>query len=773
MKAGRKIVIEFGPDTQGSSSGGQNGVSVGHCLGVNALSNHGTRLFSGGRDGQVIAWNLDPTTQKTQASQSRRVHSDWVNGLTRIPNEVNDLVVSCSSDLTVKLWNVNEDQVSTIGQHQDYVKCVASGLANKRHIVVSGGLDRKICGWNVETGQQLFCLDAGKSVSPGGSNATNDKASIYTVAVAGGHALSTKASGSGSGNEGGSPHFHEHAETNYTNADLIASGSPDGIVRLWDSRSPRQAGQLIGHTDNIRHVYVSSDGEYVLSASSDATVRLWSVSTARVMQTFQMHDDSVWTLFSTDPELKTFYSGDRGGQVFKTQIGCGTQLVCDEHEGIFSIAAYNGHLWTATSNARIHRWKDVELDQKEKPTNLPVETLKGHTGLVKHQLLTDKRRALTLDSGGQIVMWDLMTGKPIQTFPREKDIDTLTDELCSACDYVVANWCRASVRTGALCISLDAHMCFDAEIYADELSDVDATTTTTMDQRINYGRWILSNLFRKVLDKAKHELESSASVTSTRPSVPERKPSSVNEIVVLPSAAAQAAANSAATATTPPTTSNTESEPKSKIGRFFGKLRKDSTTTTSPATTPATTPTAPAAPAAPPAPTHFDTFEQVLRHVHTSSGAQFPGTQEAPPLEFPQATRLCITEDGMDLWRGTVGDCEHEYKTLKSLLPGWVGQVLLQDRIPRRELPKVGFTVSGNNHHQTTTTRLMAYNMLRAHKICEYVSKQAQVDPHTITLYCNEQEIPHTMTLGAVRTKIWKSGGDVCFKYRVNEDVIL
>ena len=46
---------------------------------------------------------------------------------------------------------------------------------------------------------------------------------------------------------------------------IIASGSPERVVRLWDPRagSRHSGGKLVGHTDNIRSILISDDARYV------------------------------------------------------------------------------------------------------------------------------------------------------------------------------------------------------------------------------------------------------------------------------------------------------------------------------------------------------------------------------------------------------------------------------------------------------------------------------------------------------------------------------
>jgi WD repeat-containing protein 48 len=43
----------------------------------------------------------------------------------------------------------------------------------------------------------------------------------------------------------------------------IASGSPERVIRIWDPRSGRRTGKLVGHTDNIRAILISEDSRYV------------------------------------------------------------------------------------------------------------------------------------------------------------------------------------------------------------------------------------------------------------------------------------------------------------------------------------------------------------------------------------------------------------------------------------------------------------------------------------------------------------------------------
>ena len=70
---------------------------------------------------------------------------------------------------------------------------------------------------------------------------------------------------------------------------LVASGSADSTVRLWDTRTGGACSTLKGHSDWVSTVVFSPDGQLVASGSDDKTVRLWDTRTGGACGTLEGH----------------------------------------------------------------------------------------------------------------------------------------------------------------------------------------------------------------------------------------------------------------------------------------------------------------------------------------------------------------------------------------------------------------------------------------------------------------------------------------------------
>ena len=62
---------------------------------------------------------------------------------------------------------------------------------------------------------------------------------------------------------------------------LLATGTSDNLVHLWNVDTRREVAELSGHKMYVYFVAFDRDGSRLLSASGDKTVRIWDTDPQR------------------------------------------------------------------------------------------------------------------------------------------------------------------------------------------------------------------------------------------------------------------------------------------------------------------------------------------------------------------------------------------------------------------------------------------------------------------------------------------------------------
>jgi WD40 repeat protein len=103
---------------------------------------------------------------------------------------------------------------------------------------------------------------------------------------------------------------------------LLATGSYDHTVRVWDSGTGRELHVIEGHTGAVHRVAFNRDGTLLASASDDHTIRLYDLRSG-ARRLVRRHADKVWALgFTPDGRLA---SADISGQAFRHDLGSGRE----------------------------------------------------------------------------------------------------------------------------------------------------------------------------------------------------------------------------------------------------------------------------------------------------------------------------------------------------------------------------------------------------------------------------------------------------------------
>ncbi|KAJ7538291.1 hypothetical protein O6H91_11G042000 [Diphasiastrum complanatum] len=665
------------------------------------------------------------------------------------------MIVSCSSDTTLKAWKAfsSGECVRTFRQHSDYVTSLAA--AKDSNILASGGLGCEVFLWDLEAALIPVSRAANDGTVEGGYEGIHSSGGSGGIVLTD-RATSTNSSSFGTINtsQGYSPvPAKGHKESVYALAindagTVLVSGGTEKVIRVWDPRSGTKQMKLKGHTDNVRTLLLDSSGRLCISGSSDSTIRLWDLGQQRCVHSYAVHTDSVWALASP-PSFSHVYSGGRDLSVYLTDLSSReSTLLCTEQQHVLQLALQDDEwLWVATPDSSLHRWparSSLKTLQKgssfvagslpyararasldgSAPVPLhaePAFVIPGTPGILQHAVLNDRRHLLTKDAVGIVKLWEITRGAVVTDFGKvsfeEKEKELF--EMVS-----VPAWFTIDTRLGSISVHLDTPQCFGAEIYAVDLQVTGASEET----KLNLGQQTLRGLLAHWIACRKQKAS----------------PQEADGDLLAGAGSGTAE-------------------------HGLGRGAVDDGASHSPGVFPA-----------------FEFENELPPSIITE------GSQGGPWRK--KATELDGTEDEKEL-------------------PWWCIDAVLNGKLPPREHAKCSFFLQpyeGTSLQVLTQGKLSAPRILRIQKVMNYVLDKLAVDKldksvddggsvltstsvhmlsqnssgngHTssksgsrvwqhqsklqIEILCNHQVLPPVMSLATVRAYVWKKPEDLCLQYR-------
>jgi WD40 repeat protein len=155
---------------------------------------------------------------------------------------------------------------------------------------------------------------------------------------------------------------------------LLASGSSDATVKLWDVASGTLWRTLTGHDSNVLSVAFSPDGRLLASGSLDKTVKLWDVFSGTPKETLTGHHEIInCVTFSPDGKVLASGSGDKTIKLWDVTTGTLKQTLTGHALGVESVAfSPDGKLLASGS------W-DMTIKLWDLTAGTLKQTLTGHT----------------------------------------------------------------------------------------------------------------------------------------------------------------------------------------------------------------------------------------------------------------------------------------------------------------------------------------------------------------------------------------------------------
>jgi len=209
---------------------------------------------------------------------------------------------------------------------------------------------------------------------------------------------------------------------------LIATGSDNGDVQVWDAETGESVTLLTGHTTAVNSLKFIASTSTLVSVSSDCTARVWDEPTATCLCTYSGHTSPILGL-SASPDGTLVASGSDDNEVHLWKVDSTAVKQLRGHSAAVRACSFSHdgkRLATASLDKTVRIW-DVEAG-----TCLFVLE---HIGRVYDvHFSSNSSKCISSSSFATCTLWDLDTAKPTEN-ELEKEFKTGSGS-CFSCGLI-------------------------------------------------------------------------------------------------------------------------------------------------------------------------------------------------------------------------------------------------------------------------------------------------------------------------------------------------
>jgi len=197
-------------------------------------------------------------------------------------------------------------------------------------------------------------------------------------------------------------------------SNMVAAGSEIGTITLWDVNYKERIKTLKGHTDRVVSIRFSPDGKILASGSADHTIRLWDMASGKEVKKLDEHVDMVNSLdFSPDGKILASSSADGSVRLWnvdswesistlKESAGAVDSICFNSDGSMLASGSANGviRLWNVSSGEEIRSF------ESESKAAISIDDALAFS--------PDDRILVSGTSDGKVTVWDAGSGDVVE-----------------------------------------------------------------------------------------------------------------------------------------------------------------------------------------------------------------------------------------------------------------------------------------------------------------------------------------------------------------------